>query len=203
MTIYNTDGSVFKVSGSIQQFDPENPEFALFNQYDQEIIHQGGTPMEYYEVFIQFQTMDKLYLEDRGKIWSNYPICLYGYYDPIPSQNMMGTFGIDAPDELMFQFNYQDVLKRIGHLPKIGSRIYTPHKREHWVIIQRAVEEFKLWGQLRLQLMCQRFQESITTGEGRVDQATPGFSVDKIDPTLPTGPTGQPPSASGDLPPNR
>jgi hypothetical protein len=197
MAILNTDGTPFNVSGSLQQFDPTNPEFALFNEWDQEIILMGGTPMYYYEVFIQFQTMDKLYMEDRGKMWSNTPICLYGYYDPIPSQNMMTTFGIDAPDELMFEFNYQDVLSRLGHLPKIGSRIYTPQKREHWIIIQRAVEEFKLWGEMRLQLMCQRFQESLTTSEGAVPQAVPPYSVDQPIATPAPGPTGQTTMMSG------
>jgi hypothetical protein len=191
MAIFNADGTPYRLSGSLQTFDPDNVEFALFNQYDQESIRLGGSPIYYYEVFIQFQTMDKLYMEDRGKIWSNQPICLYCTYDPIPAQNSMTVFGIDAPDELMFEFNYQEVIKTLGHLPKIGSRLYTPHKRENWVIIQRAVEEFKLWGQIRLQLMCQRFQESLTTGEGKVTQATPDFSVDNAIRHAPPGPSGQ------------
>ena len=191
MAIRNLDGTVYRLAGSMQQFDPENPEFSLFNQWDQEAIRIGGIPIYYYEVFIQFQTMDRLYMEDRGKIWSSNPVCLYCFYDPIPSQNMMTTFGIDSPDELMFELNYQQVITTLGHLPKIGSRLYSPHKRENWVIIQRAVEEFKLWGQLRLQLMCQRFQESITTGEGKVSQAVPDFSVDAPLTTPPPGPAGQ------------
>lgn len=180
MVINNSDGTPYKLSGSLQQFDPENPELELFNTYDQEAIEIGGTPIFYYEVFIQMQTVDPLYLEDRGKLWSNNPICLYGFYEPIPSQNMMTTFGIDAPDELMFEFNYKDVLNRIGHPPKIGSRLYAPHRRENWIIIQRNVEEFKVWGELRLQIMCQRFQESLTTGEGAVAQASPDFNIDSI-----------------------
>lgn len=180
MSIKNPDGTPYNVTGTLQQFDPENPEFDLFNSYDQEAIQIGGTPIYYYEVFIQSQTVDRLYVEDRGKLWSTNPIYLYGYYDPIPSQNMMTTFGIDAPDEIMFQFNYKDVLQRIGHPPKIGSRLYTPHLRENWVIIQRNLEEFKLWGDLRLQIMCQRFQESMTTGEGKVTQKEPDFNIDAI-----------------------
>lgn len=180
MVIKNPDGTDYRVAGSIQQFDPESPEFDFFNMNDQEAIQMGGSPVFYYEVFIQMQTVDMLYLEDRGKIWSNNPICLYAFYEPIPSQNMMTTFGIDAPDELMFDFNYKDVLSKIGHPPKIGSRLYTPHRRENWVIIQANVEEFKVWGELRLQLMCQRFTESLTTGEGTVAQAQPNFNIDAI-----------------------
>ena len=36
--------------------------------------------------------------------------------------------------------------------------------------IQRNVGDFFLWGELRLTLICQRFQESTTTGEGQVSQ---------------------------------
>jgi hypothetical protein len=178
--IKNPDGTPYRPTGSLQQFDPENPEFDLFNSFDQEVIQIAGTPIFYYEVFIQSQTVDPLYVEDRGKLWSNNPITIYGYYDPIPSQNMMTTFGIDAPDELLFQFNYKDVLQRIGHPPKIGSRLFTPHLRENWVIIQRNVEEFQLWGDLRLQIMCQRFQESLTIGEGRVSQKQPDFNINAV-----------------------
>lgn len=152
--------------------------------WDEEAIEIGGTPIYYYEHLIQGHTIDPLYVEERNKMWSNVPVCLYAYYDPIPSQNAMTTFGIDSPDELMFQLNYQNVLARIGHMPKIGSRIYTPHKRENWKIIQRGVEEFKLWGQLRLQIMCERFQDDLVGAAGKVTQPQPDFSVDVLRPGL-------------------
>jgi hypothetical protein len=91
----------------------------------------------------------------------------------------MNAFGLDAPDEIKFEFNYKAVLKTIGHAPKLGSRLFTPHKREHWVIVQRAVGEFKMWGELRLVIMCQRFQESITTGEGKITQPTTDFKINE------------------------
>ena len=178
--IRNPDGTPYQPTGSLQQFDPENPEFELFNTWDQEAIQIGGTPIFYYEVFIQSNTVDPLYLEDRGKMWATNPVNLYAFYDPIPAQNFVNTFGIDAPDEIMFEFNYKDVLERLGHPPKVGSRIYTPHKRENWEIIQRSDEVYKMWGQLRLQVMCKRFQESYTTHEGTVTQKQPDFSLDAI-----------------------
>ena len=180
MAIKNPDGSNFKVTNTLQQFDPENTELDLFNDWDKEVIEIGGAPIFYYEVFIQMNTVDELYVEDRGKIWSPHPVCLHCYYDPAPSGNYMTAFGIDAPDEVMFEFNYRDVLKNLGHPPKIGSRLYTPHKRENWVIIQRNLEEYKLWGGLRLQVFAQRFQESLSTGEGRVTQSEPDFKLNDI-----------------------
>jgi hypothetical protein len=179
MAIKNLDGTPYQTGSSLQQFDPNNPEFNLFNTWDQEIIGIGGTPIYYYEVFIQMNTVDPLYLEDRGKIWSQKPICLYGYYDPLPPQNMMTPFGYDSPLEMMFEFNYKDVLSRIHHPPKIGSRLFTPHKREHWVIIQRAVGEFKLWGELRLQVMCNRWTDDLVTNpKGKLPE--PDFKIDAI-----------------------
>ena len=71
MTIYNNDGTEYKAVGDIRQFDPENPDICLFNLWDEEIIRMGGSPIFYYEVFIQQGTVDPLYWEDRGKIFSN------------------------------------------------------------------------------------------------------------------------------------
>lgn len=169
--IRNCDGTPYQLSGSIATFDPTNPDHFLLNSFDSELIQIAGSPILYYEVFIQVNnTLDPLYREDRGKIWSNNPIQLYGTYEPIPSQNYINMFGIDAPDEIQFQFNYRSVLQAIGHPPKIGSRLLTPHKGENWVVIQRNVGDFFLWGELRLTVIAQRFQESTTTGEGKVTQ---------------------------------
>jgi hypothetical protein len=177
MALRNCDGTPYRTSSSNQQFDPENPEHSLFNMWDEEIIKIGGSPIFYYEVFIQSGSVDPVYHEDRGKIFSNNPIPLYCLYEPIPSKNQMSAFGIDSPDEMIFEFNYAAVLAAIGHEPKIGSRLYTPHLREDWVIIQRNRGEFKMWGGLRLQILAQKFQESVTTGEGRVTQKTPDFKI--------------------------
>lgn len=170
-------GRSYRVSGSLQQFDPENPDINLFDSFDAESIQIGGSPIFYYEVFIQKQTIDPLFREDRGKIFSNQPIQLYGYYEPIASQNYQNMFGLDSPDEIKFEFNYRAVLKAIGHPPKIGSRIFTPHKRENWVIVQRGVAEFKMWGELHLVLMCSRFQEDTTDGSGIQTQKQPDFKL--------------------------
>ena len=180
MGILNPDGTPFKTTGTLQQFDPENTEHDLFNVWDQEVIEIGGSPLFYYEIFINVSNIDSLYVEARDKLWSQHPVQVVGYYEPIHSQNFMNAFGIDSPDEMMFEFNYRHVLNTIGHATKIGSRIYSPHKRENWVVIQRNVETFKLWGELRLQVMCERFQESLTTGEGKVTQREPDFKVNSV-----------------------
>jgi hypothetical protein len=167
MTIYKSDGTPYYPIGSLRQFNPDSPEHSLMNKWDEE-IKIAGSPIFYYEVFIQDQTIDPIYWEDRGKIFSQIPIALYAYYEPIPSQNMQGNFGIDGPDEMLFRLNYNATLRDVGHPPKNGSRIFTPHLSENWIIIQRNLSEFRKWGILRMELICQRFQESLTTGEGKV-----------------------------------
>ena len=173
----NPDGTPYEVSGSIQQFDPNNQEHDLFNLWDQEIIQMGGSPILYYEVFISTANIDPLYLEARDKLFSNNPVQLWGLYEPIRSQNQMTAFGFDSPDEMQFEMNYRAVLTALGHMPRIGSRLHTPHLREDWQIIQCNRGEFKLWGALRVQIIAKRFQETVTTGEGKVTQIKEPFKI--------------------------
>lgn len=179
MTIRNCDGTPYQLSGSLNQYDPDNPDINLINSFDAETIGIAGTPIFYYEIFLQLNTLDPLYREDRGKLWSVDPIELQVFYEPIPSQNFINMFGIDAPDEIKFQFNYREVLNVLGHPPRIGARLKTPHKNENWVVIQRNVGDFFLWGEFRLTVIAQRFQESFTTGEGAVTQKDTGPGVNQ------------------------
>lgn len=175
--IRKPDGTPYCVTGSYQQFDAKDPQFSLYDSWDEEAIKRGGIPVFYYEVFIQNSTVDPLYLEDRGKLFSQTPVRLWCYYEPNSTQNYINQFGIDAPDEQIFELNYRSVLRDVGHPPKIGSRLYTPHLQENWVIIQRNITEFKQWGVLHLQLIAQRFQESTTTGEGKVASPKQNFNI--------------------------
>lgn len=177
MGLLNSDGTPYTLSGSATQFDPQNPMFDLFNQWDQEAIQRGGSPLYYYEVIIQPDMIDPIYLEARNKLFSNNPVQLWCNYEPIPSQNLLNQFGIDSPDEIKFEVNYRAVLQAVGHPPKIGSRIFTPHLSENWVIIQRNLGEFKMWGAIRLELICQKFQEDVVTGDGKVTQNQPQTKI--------------------------
>jgi hypothetical protein len=173
MTIYKPDGKPFCPTGSLQQFDDQNPARDLFNIYDEETIRLGGSPLFYFELFIDVNNVDPLYLESRAKIYSQNPIQLWCVYEPVPSQNMQTAFGIDSPDEMTFELNYRAVLKEIGHPPKIGSRVKTPFLNEDWIIIERKLGEFKLYNALRIQLVCQRFQEDNVSGSsvGKTEDA--------------------------------
>lgn len=175
--IRNEDGTPYRVTSSTQQFDLDNPDNALFNVWDQEAILRGGSPVYYYEVFIAQQSIDMLYQESRSKVWSQHPIELFCFYEPVPCTNTLGLFGIDAPDEMVFEFNYSDVLDKLGKPPKIGSRLFSPHLREHWEVVQCNTGEYRGWNVIRIQMICKRFQESLTTGEGTVTQGQPKYKI--------------------------
>lgn len=166
MVIYRQDGTPYHVTGSIQQFDDRQPEHDLFHLWDEESLKMGGSPIEYYECMIQFNSLDELYLEDRGKIFSTHSVVLWANYEPIPSQNAQTAFGIDSPDEMVFEINFRAAMRDIGHLPKVGSKIYTPHLQENWVMIQRNLGEFKMWGVVRIEMLCQRWQDDRKEKQG-------------------------------------
>jgi hypothetical protein len=175
--IDSSTGQPYKASGGLRQYQPgvNNPQIQLFNLWDQDAIKQGGSPIYYYDVFISSGEIDTTYIEARGKIFSNNPVEIWAVYDPEPSQNMMSAFGIDSPTEMIFECNAQAVIKEIGRMPKIGARLYTPHLGENWRIMQRNLGEFKMWGALRVQLIAQKFQETVTTSSGRVTEHHPNI----------------------------
>lgn len=161
----------------MQQFDPNSAAHDLFNRYDEELIKISGSPIFYYEALIQLQTVDKMYMEDRGKLFSPNYKQTYAIYEPPDQQNMSTMFQIDSPEEeIILELNYRAFLRDVG-LPKLGSRVYTPHRGENWIVLDYRLGQFKLWGTLRLQLHCKHFQETTTTGEGNVSQARPDFQI--------------------------
>ena len=63
MTIYRSDGKPYSSVGSLQQFDDASPDRDLFNKWDEESIRLGGSPLFYYELFIDVNNIDPLYVE--------------------------------------------------------------------------------------------------------------------------------------------
>lgn len=181
MVIRNPDGSIYKSTGSLGQLQPDSPTNDVFNQWDQEQIKIGGSPILYYEVIIPPSSIDPIYLESRGKLFTQHPIELYVTYDPIPSQWNQGQFGIDGPDTMVFYANYKATLDALGHLPTVGSRIFSPHLRENWEIVDRKLGDFHRFKVYRCEIHCQRFQETLTTNEGKSTQDNypkPDFKID-------------------------
>ncbi len=168
--IRNSDGTPYTLDDCFRFYNDKDKAQELFDSWDSELIKIGGSPILYYEILIPPSTIDMIYWESRGKMWGP-PVQLFTTYEPIRSQNYQDMFGIDSPDQsISFELNNTETLNILGHHPKIGSRLYTPHKGEHWEIIQRNLDQFQNWGEVRLILICDRFQESLTTNDGKATQ---------------------------------
>lgn len=166
-----SDGTPYQPSGSITQFNSsETGKYDLFNRYGAELFNLFGSPIYYFEIFISFANIDKLYLEDRSKIWSQFPVELFAVYEPVVPLHNSDVFGINSMDQVVFELNYSDTLKRLGSSPKIGARIQTPHKQEHWVIVDKKTTGYQYWGESILQLYCQRFSPTRTDNSSAVPQ---------------------------------
>lgn len=135
-------------------------------------IDNAGFPIVVTGVLKPDTKVERLYLEDGCKVFnSQTPILLYGFYDYPSEGNYMNMFGIDAPDEMEIEFNEENVLKKLGMLPEIATVLRIEDAT--WTVIQRKRIYNRFIGRYRLSLTVTRYQESVTTGEGKV--AKPNF----------------------------
>lgn len=174
--IKNSDGTPYKLKGEFSAYDPENKSLELINKWDQELIRMNGTPVYYYQVIIDTNMIDEVYNEARNKLFNPCFIKMWCNYQPQDQQNLSTLFGMDgSPDEeIILEFNYQSIKNCIPDISKmIGSRIFTPHRRENWIVIDYKLSDFKLWSAFRLLVHCKKFQETSTTSNGEVTKINP------------------------------
>lgn len=182
MPLYNPNGTPYQLDSPFRMFDPCDPKNQLFSELDAEAIRIGGSPIDYFEVLIQPNTVDPLYLEDRGKLFSPCPVRLYAIYEP-PDQVANSTlYGVDVPDsEAIFELNANATAAALGprgRQPKVGSLIYTQQFCEFWEIIDARQGEFRGWGALHYVLYCKKFQPNASDGTDRLLQTLrPNFPI--------------------------
>lgn len=157
------DGRPYRASGKLQMYNPTDPKHDLFNKWDRDAIMAGGTPVYYHEVIIQTNTVDPIYFEDRGKIYNPNPVEIWASYEPQPDMPYVTEFGFNGMADIILDCNYKDVLERIGHPPKPGSWIRTPHLDRDWILVNSTLGEFGHWGALRIKMVLKRFQDDIHT----------------------------------------
>ena len=195
--IKNVNGSPYKLKGKLSTYDPNSNQHSIFDKWDQEFIMFTGTPVYYYSIHVQLSGYDELYMEDRTKLFSPVPIKLWAFYEPPQQQSMSGIFSVDTPDEeIILELNRSAALTAIGHPPKVGSRIYTPHRGENWIVIDYKLDKFLLWGAIRLILHCKKFQETTTAADACITSPQPPPEFPITDFTTGTG-LGTPSTNSG------
>jgi hypothetical protein len=129
-------------------------------------IENAGHPIVIYgaiEIDKAGEGAEKIYIEDKYKFKNIYsqPILIYGIYE-YPSTPAMRAFGIDEPDELNIEVNCETLLEKLKMLPKIGTLLKV--EEADWIVIGRNWVYNKFIGKKRLNLTCQRYQESTTSG---------------------------------------
>lgn len=172
MVIKNPDGTPYELS-CFKFFDKTASFHNLFNDYNQELAKIGGSPIYYYEAIIPPSTIDPVYWESRGMLYSDQYVVFHAYYEPfmMKYQDMFALH--PGTDTQIFKASYNEVISAIGHPPKLDSRIYTPHKGENWKIVNCITGGYEYWGELTIEIICDKFQENLETGEGQVTSNNP------------------------------
>ncbi len=141
-------------------------------------IESAGHPIVIKGKFTPQQSI-AIYSEDRGtKFEARVPVLIYGFYD-FPVSYAYSTFGIDAPDELTIQVNAENLIKKAGEIPVIGTLLWV--EQSDWLVINRAWIYNRFVGKYRLEFTCQRYHESVTTGKNGVYMQTQSGHTMELD----------------------
>jgi hypothetical protein len=173
-------GKPYQLSGSLQMFDQNNPDLAMLHSINAELYRIYGSPALFFPILINVDNVDKLWIEDRTKLWAP-GIEIFVLYTPLPAVFQQGQFGIDGPMDLVLETHNQSLIAALGQAPRIGSKIFLPLKREWFVLTAAQNENFALWNQFGINLICQRFQETVTDASGSpslANQTTTTFNID-------------------------
>lgn len=164
--IKNSDGTPYTLGGSLNTFDPQNPDLTLLDDLFLESLQINGVPVLIYPVLIQMTSFDKLYAEDRSKLWAQIPTELNAFMEPVTNQNYQNVFGIDSPGDIVMEFSRKQLMEKLNGLPKVGSRIFVPFRRENFIVVQRNMGAMRAWHTVSIQIVAQHFQTSSTDASG-------------------------------------
>ena len=70
-----------KIRNALKMFDSDNPDVELFNLVDGEISMLAGSKL-YVHRYMQPDTSDDVYDEERGKVLYQKPMEMFGHFDP-------------------------------------------------------------------------------------------------------------------------
>jgi hypothetical protein len=173
-------GKPYQVSGSLQTFDQNNPDLNLMHRLNDELYRIYGSPALFYPILINVDNVDKLYIEDRTKLWGP-GIEIFVLYTPMPSVFKQDMFGIEGQMDVMLECHNLSLIQALGQAPRIGSKIFLPLKREWFQVVSAQNDKFYMWNQFGINLICQRFQETLTDASNTPsaqDQTTTSFNID-------------------------
>jgi len=162
MVIKKTDGSTYSIGGkdSLKSYRPDGQDIALLDKWDQEQIELAGSPIIYYPCYID-TNYDSLYMESIDSIIAQEGYKITCQFEPVRPVQDLGAFGIDSPDEVLFNFNLTKWRETVREMPRIKSLIFAEWDKTWWEIIQNDQEQpYKLWNKYRLQIITRKYQPS-------------------------------------------
>lgn len=162
MAIRKTDGSNYNVGGrkALQSYRPDGQDIKLLDEWDQEQINLAGSPIIYYPCYIDTD-YDTLYMESVDSIIAQEGYRLICQFEPVRPTQDLGAFGIDSPDEVLFNFNLTKWKEIVGEMPRVKSLLFAEWDKTFWEIIQGNLENpFKLWSKFRLEVIARKYQPS-------------------------------------------
>lgn len=162
MAILNPDGSSYSVGGikSLNSYRPGGQDQQLLDSLDQEQIEIAGSPIRYYKAFID-SNFDDLYMESRDTIIAQEGYELKTVFEPVKPLQNLDSFGIDSPDEMIFQFNITKFKEIVGEMPKLKSLIFCHWDKTWWETVSQEKDgPYKLWTKYRLNIVAKKYQKS-------------------------------------------
>lgn len=141
-------------SQKLNLFHDNNPDIGYFNRIDQEVIELGGSDF-YYIKWYQSDNYDKLYEEDREKVYASEKILIRGHYPPMPLVQEMSKFGVNFGNDQQFTFNKDYILKKIGREPKPGDIIQPRFQNVYFEVKEVQDQGFQVYGVYHLVLSAQ------------------------------------------------
>ncbi len=162
MPVYKSDGTQYELGGkeSLKSYRPGAQDQTLFDSWDKEQIELGGSPVVYHPVKVDTD-YDDVYMESRDQTIVQEGYKIYASFEPIRPIQEMSAFGIDSPDEMLFNFNLTEWRDVIGSMPALKSLFFCEWDNTWWEVIQNNQGEiYKLWTKFRLQVVARKYQRS-------------------------------------------
>lgn len=111
---------------SVKLYDPKNPEYEVVNLITQEAFENVSPhilywPLDYYKTNLMRDSVDEVYGEVEKKEVYLKPFPIVGYVEVSPIIAELSKLGLNTNEEINLFVNIQDIVNRIGDLPKAGD----------------------------------------------------------------------------------